>query len=95
MAKAKMVTRTILATQVEALMCNTDTGETEKVVCLVAGTFKDNKSLLKATKKAYENDEKVLIVSVRELTKLEKLYGMPETDFIALSQELPPRGKSE
>lgn len=91
MAREKMVTRTIVSTQAECLICNLDTGATEKVVMEIAGTYKDSKSLLKAVEKAGAANEREKVVNAKQLNLIEKLYGMKEQDFIKLAQELPAR----
>ena len=90
MAKTRMVTRTILSTSATVLCLNTETAEPFNETVLLAGTFKDSKSLLKAAKDAVETDE----VSVCKVVNVEvetKLYGMTEADFLSHAKELPPR----
>ena len=89
MARAKMVTRTITATKVEAQIVTISASEITTINVTVSGEYDDTEKLLKAVKKATETaDIKVLQVLTSE--KVEKLYGMLETDFLAQAKELDP-----
>lgn len=94
MARVPMVTRTIVATKITALCLNIETGEPFNETVTVSGTFKDEKSMLKAAEKLIntETDRAVHIVFSEEI---ETLYGMTEQEFIQKAQVLPPRGKKE
>ena len=89
MARAKMVTRTITATEVEAQIVTISASEITTIKVTVSGEYDDTEKLLKAVKKQTETaDIKVLQVLTSE--KIEKLYGMLETDFLAQAKELDP-----
>ena len=89
MARAKMVTRTITATEVEAQIVTISASEITTIKVTVSGEYDDTEKLLKAVKKATETaDIKVLQIITSE--KIEKLYGMLETDFLAQAKELDP-----
>ena len=89
MARAKMVTRTITATKVEAQIVTISASEITTINVTVSGEFDDTEKLLKAVKKQTETaDIKVLQILTSE--KVEKLYGMLETDFLAHAKELDP-----
>ena len=89
MARAKMVTRTITATEVEAQIVTISASEITTIKVTVSGEYDDTEKLLKAVKKATETaDIKVLQILTSE--KIEKLYGMLETDFLAQAKELDP-----
>ena len=89
MARAKMVTRSITATKVEAQIVTISASEITTINVTVSGEFDDADKLLKAVKKQTEtNDIKVLQVLTSE--KIEKLYGMLESDFLAQAKELDP-----
>ena len=94
MARAKMVTRTITATQVEAQIVTISASEITTIKVTVSGEYDDTEKLLKAVKKATETaDIKVLQILTSE--KIEKLYGMLETDFLAQAKELDPETRKE
>ena len=89
MARAKMVTRTITATEVEAQIVTISASEITTIKVTVSGEYDDTEKLLKAVKKVTETaDIKVLQILTSE--KIEKLYGMLETDFLAQAKELDP-----
>ena len=82
MARERMVTRTIETTVATALCLDTNTAEPVNKTVPLAGTFKDEKAMLRAVKKQIETDDfKVAkIVDV----KIEKaLYKQTEAQFIA------------
>ena len=90
MARERMVTRTVVATEVTALCLNIETAEPFNKTVILSGTFKDKQAIAKAAKKAIDTDlEKC--VTVVEYTEKETLYGMPEQLFIELAKVLPPR----
>lgn len=90
MARERMVTRTVAATEVNALCLNIETAEPFNKTVILSGTFKDKQAIEKVAKKAIDTDlEKC--VAVVEYTEKETLYGMPEQQFIELAKVLPPR----
>lgn len=90
MARERMVTRTVVATEVNALCLNIETAEPFNKTVILSGTFKDKQAIEKAAKKAIDTDlEKC--VTVVEYTEKETLYGMPEQQFIELAKVMPPR----
>lgn len=90
MARERMVTRTVVATEVNALCLNIETAEPFNKTVILSGTFKDKQAIEKAAKKAIETDiEKC--ATVVEYTEKETLYGMSEQQFIELAKVLPPR----
>lgn len=94
MAREPMVTRTITATKIVALCINIETAEPFNKEVTISGTFKDEKSMLKAAEKLLntETEKAVHIVSSEEI---ETLYGMTEQEFIQKAKVLPPRPKKE
>lgn len=90
MARERMVTRTVVATEVTALCLNIETAEPFNKTVILSGTFKDKQAIEKAAKKVIDTDlEKC--VTVVEYTEKETLYGMPEQLFIELAKVLPSR----
>ena len=94
MAREPMVTRTITATKIVALCLNIETAEPFNKEVTISGTFKDEKSMMKAAEKILntETEKAVRIVSSEEI---ETLYGMTEQEFIQKAKVLPPRPKKE
>lgn len=90
MARERMITRTVVATEVNALCLDIETAEPFNKTVILSGTFKDKQAIEKVAKKAIDTDlEKC--VAVVEYTEKETLYGMPEQQFIELAKVLPPR----
>ena len=94
MARVPMVTRTIVATKITALCLNIETGEPFNETVTISGTFKDERSMLKAAEKLI-NTETERAVHIVFSEEIETLYGMTEQEFIQSAQVLPPRGKKE
>lgn len=90
MARERMITRTVLATEVTALCLNIETAEPFNREVTLSGTFKDKKALEKAAKKLIDTDT-VKCVSIVDCNEKETLYGMTEQQFIELANILPPR----
>lgn len=90
MARTRMITRTITETIVTAMCVNVVVGEVNIVSYTISGEFKTNDEILKVLKKRYEDDT-FKVVNIQNVETVEKLYGMPEEDFIRLATELPPR----
>lgn len=94
MARKRMVTRTIKTLEVEVLCLDISTQETVNKSLILSGTYKDNKSLMKAVSNIL-NSETLKAVHVTDSTEKETLYGMDENDFITYASELPPREQQE
>lgn len=87
MARVRMVTRTVVGTECDVMCVNTMTAQIEYKT-LMLGTFTDDeKTCIKLLKKEYE-DEYTKIVKVERMDKLEKCYGMLETEFLKYAHEL-------
>ena len=84
-----IVTRTIISTKVTALCVNPQTAETFEQDFTLSGKIEDKAKALKKVSKSY-NDETITVVAIRELSPIEALYGMSETDFIAGAVMLDP-----
>lgn len=91
MARKPMVTRTVQTTLATVLCLNTETAEPFNQTVTLSGSFKDNKAVMKAVKALIENDT-ISVAKVVDIEIEEKLYGMPEQDFINAAKVLPPRG---
>ena len=94
MAREPMVTRTITATKIVALCINIDTAEPFNKEAMLSGTFKDEKSMMKAAEKLL-NTETEKAVHIVYSEEIETLYGMTEQEFIQKAKVLPPRPKKE
>lgn len=84
MARKIMVTRTFLGTKVTVLEINVETAEPHNNTYDMPRRYKDNDSLLKAVKEAYETEtNKIVHVVAKEET--DTLREMTESDFIKYS----------
>lgn len=105
MARRAIVTRTIAGTEVHVLGLNTESGQPETQVYVLAGTYKkeikdesgkvisssvDESKMLKDIKKLYDTDTFVN-VKIQSYSTTEKMYGMYEEDFIAHAMMLDPQ----
>lgn len=94
MARVRMVTRTVNVAEVEIMMLNINTQKVSTLLAEVGGGITEEKALMKAVKKMYE-DASNKCVAITSVKQKEILYGMPEADFIRLAKVLPPRSKSD
>lgn len=96
MPNVKMVTRTIKSTECEVLCLNTETAEACNVSVSLAGTYEDEKAILKVINKRIAQgvislEDGVVPVKVVHIDIKENLYGRPEDKFIEGAEILPPR----
>ena len=85
-----MVTRTIQTTEATVLCIDITNSEPFNKTVTLPRTYKDEKSLMKKVASVIDNDT-VKAVHVVATEIHETLYGMPEDDFIAAAEILPPR----
>ncbi len=91
---AKMVTRTILSTEVKAVTANLPENVLEEVTYNIPGKITNKDKAMNILRKSYTNPSRIP-TAVVELTICEKLYGMPEETFIEHAVELPPRASKK
>lgn len=91
---AKMVTRTILSTEVKAVIANLSENVLEEVTYNIPGKITNKDKAMKILRKQYTTLP-IIPTTVVELTICEKLYGMPEETFIEHAVELPPRASKK
>lgn len=89
MARERMVTRTIVTTEVKALCINIDTAEVSTRDFVLTSLIKDEKTMINNAQVQCEDNIKV--VAIKEVTEHETLYGMTEYDFLKYAKVLPPR----
>lgn len=85
-----MVTRTILTTEVSVLCLDLIKSEPFNKEITLPRTYKDEKAMMKKVSALIDNDEQKAVHIVHSHV-VETLYGMPEEDFIAAAEILPPR----
>lgn len=91
---AKIVTRTILSTEVKAVTANLSENVLEEVTYNIPGKITNKDKAMNILRKQYTTSS-IIPTSVVELTICEKLYGMPEETFIEHAVELPPRASKK
>ena len=89
MARARMVTRTVTGTEAEVKIVSINASEISTIKVTVSGEFTDNEKLLKAIKKQTETED-LKVLQIITTTKIDKCYGMLESEFIKLAKELDP-----
>ena len=89
MARQRMVTRTVTGTEAEVKVVVISKDEITNIKVTVGGEFTDNEKLLKAIKKETETED-LKVLAIVTTTKIDKCYGMLESDFIKLAKELDP-----
>lgn len=92
MKKQKMITRTIITTNADILCFNLDTNEVITLNETYIGDLSD-KDIEKKFTNDYFNYAKFLKIVNAE--KTEKLYGMPEKDFLQYAVELDENRKEK
>ena len=93
MARKASVTRTITTTKVNVLCLNLVSAEPFNEIITLAGTYKDDKLIMKQVALEIDNEE-VKAVHVVDKEIIERRYGMPESTFIQYAEELPSGKKS-
>ena len=88
--KAKMITRTLIFTDVEIVAFNMNTMQGNKKVVPLVGNYTTDKDAMKAVL-ATNVPTDVTVVSAHVVGHTTKLYGMKESDFYKFAEELPPR----
>lgn len=82
--RVPMITRTVKTTTAKVMTVNTENGSTTIKDYELPRTYKDAKAVLRALEDQNTDTEK--LVHVVSTTVNERLYGMPETDFIKYGQ---------
>ena len=90
MARTPQVTRTIQTTHCTVLCMDIENREPCNRDVILPRTYKDDKDMLKAVKRAIETDTLKPVQVVSSMVQ-ETLYGMSEQDFIAHASILTPR----
>lgn len=89
MTRERMITRTILQTEVDVICMDVTTVETAVKTFTLTGLQKNNDYILKQLKKQYETDTYKL-VAIQNVQEKETMYGMKEIDFIKVAMKLNP-----
>ena len=89
MARQRMVTRTVTGTKAEVQIVSISASEITTISVTVGGEYADNDKLMKAIKKQTETAD-IKVLQIMSSEKIDKCYGMLESDFIKLAKELDP-----
>ena len=89
MARERMVTRTILQTEVDVICMDVTTVETTVKTFTLTGLQKNTDYILKQLKKQHET-ENFKLVAIQNVQEKEVMYGMKEIDFIKVAMKLDP-----
>ena len=89
MARERAITRTINAIEVSAICMNIETMENTVEVLSLTGDVPTDEQLLKKLRKIYETNT-YKVVAIKDIKTIEKLFGMPEVEFLKYAKELDP-----
>lgn len=89
MARERQITRTINVTTATAVCMDITTMENETKELVITGDVPSAEKVLKDLRKLYDTDT-FKVVAIKEMTTVEKLYGLSEVDFLKYAVELDP-----
>ena len=89
MARERQITRTINVTTATAVCMDITTMENETRELVITGDVPSADKVLKDLRKLYDTDT-FKVVAIKEMTTVEKLYGLSEVDFLKYAVELDP-----
>lgn len=89
MARERAVTRTINVTNVTAICMDIEKMENKEEVLTITGDLPTDEQLLKKLRKQYETSV-YKVVAIKSKDTVEKLFGMPEVEFLKYAKELDP-----
>lgn len=89
MARARMVTRAIIGTEVKALCFDSQQNNCVEQTVLIAGVFKNDEKLGKKLHSVLDTDTQTFVKVISSEQK-STLYGMSEDKFITNAVELDP-----
>lgn len=87
MARERMVTRTITATEYTVLCLDVTKCNVSRETLTLTGEALSTEKALKALKKKYETVE-LKLVTIEATNSVEEIYGMLETDFIKYATKM-------
>lgn len=90
---AKMVTRTVIATEITAKVVNLETDEISTATYVISRTFDggENLKVKRALEKVLATEQPTVgVVAVTDYKRIERLYGITEETFMANAIELDP-----
>lgn len=93
MKKEKLITRTMVTTHVNVIMYDVSEKTTFEMPHNIVGKVSVNDAL-EILHDTFDTDT-LKVVMVNTMDYIEKLYGVTESEFMAIAKELPPRKINE
>lgn len=94
MARKPVVSRTITTTKVTVLCLDVEQKQPFEQTVTLPRTYRNDAQILKIVRDMLET-ETVKVAHIAGSVVENKLYGMPESKFIELADEMPPRTSPE
>lgn len=85
---AKMVTRSVIGTEITAKVVNKNTDDVTTYTAVVSKSVDDEKAATKELAKVIP--EELVIIKIESMTRVEKLYGVDQQQFMDIAVELDP-----
>lgn len=83
-----MVTRSVIGTEIEAKVVNKNTDEVTTYTAVVSKSVDEEKAATKELVKVIP--EELVIIKIESMTRVEKLYGVDQQQFMDMAVELDP-----
>lgn len=93
MKKEKLITRTMVTTHVNVIMYDVSEKATFEMPHNIVGKVSVNDAL-EILHDTFDTDT-LKVVMISTMDYVEKLYGVTESEFMAIAKELPPRKNNE
>ena len=93
MARKRMITRTILGTEVTAITMTISDRATHEKTYTLNGRYENTDKIMKVLRTSETEDEK--IVTILSSKEIEKCFGMLESDFLKYAKELDLETRKE
>ena len=93
MKKEKLITRTMITTHVNVIMYDDAEKSTFEMPHNIVGKVSKDVAL-EILHDTFDTDT-LKVVMVNTMDYVEKLYGVTESEFMAIAKELPPRKNNE
>ncbi len=85
---AKMVTRSVIGTEITAKVVNKNTDEVTAYTAVVSKSVDNEKAATKELVKVIP--EELVIIKIESMARVEKLYGVEQQQFMDMAVELDP-----
>ena len=85
---AKMVTRSVIGTEITAKVVNKNTDEVTTYTAVVSKSVDDEKAATKELAKVIPDE--LVIIKIESTSRVEKLYGVDQQQFMDMAVELDP-----